>query len=78
MQKKDIFLQEELVNGNCRGSQGKEGCNSSKLATVKEYTFNCIPTPPRLKDKQWREMCYSYIDKFLRQKKKDAAAERQA
>ena len=36
------FLQEELVNSNCRGSQGKEWLNPSKLATVKEYTFKLL------------------------------------
>lgn len=45
-----IFLQEELVNRNCKGSRGKEGLNPSKLATVKEYTFKLYPTPPGLKD----------------------------
>ena len=72
-----IFLQEELVNRNCRGSRGKEGLNSSKLATVKEYTIKLYPTPPGLKDQQWGK-CIIAIDEFLRRrKKKDAAAERQ-
>ena len=73
-----IFLQEELVNRNCRGSQGKEGLNPSKLTTVKEYMFKLYPTPPGLKDQQWGK-CVIAIDEFLRrQKKKDSAAERQA
>ena len=60
-----IFLQEELVNRNCRGSRGKEGLNPSKLATVKEYTFKLYPTPPGLKDQQWGK-CVIAIDEFLR------------
>ena len=73
-----IFLQEELVNRNCRGSRGKEGLNPSKLATVKDYTFKLYPTPPGLKDQQWGK-CVIAIDEFLRRRKrKDAAAERQA
>ena len=40
-----IFLQEELVNLHCRGSRGKEGFNSSKLATVKEWIFLQFPAP---------------------------------
>ena len=36
-----IFLQEELVNRNCRGSQGKQGLNPSKLATVKDSIAQC-------------------------------------
>ena len=73
-----IFLQEELVNRNCRGSRGKQGLNPSKLATVKEYTFKLYPTPPGLKDMQWGK-CVIAIDEFLRRrKKKDAAADRQA
>ena len=71
-----IFLQEELVNRNCRGSQGKQGLNPSKLATVKKYTFKLYPTPLGLKDQQWGK-CVIAIDKFLRrQKRKDAAADK--
>ena len=73
-----IFLQEELVNRNCRGSRGKQGLNPSKLATVKQYTFKLYPTPPGLKDQQWGK-CVIAIDEFLRRrKKKDANADRQA
>ena len=73
-----IFLQEELVNRNCRGSRGKQGLNPSKLATVKQYTFKLYPTPPGLKDQQWGK-CVIAIDEFLRRrKKKDATADRQA
>ena len=72
-----IFLQEELVNRNCRGSRGKQGLNPSKLATVKEYTFKLYPTPPGLKEQQWGK-CVVAIDEFLRRRKrKDAAADRQ-
>ena len=73
-----IFLQDELVNRNCRGSRGKQGLNPSKLATVKEYTFKLYPTPPGLKDQQWGK-CVIAIDEFLRRrKKKDTAADRQS
>ena len=34
-----IFLQEELVNRNCRGSRGKQGLNPSKLAFCKGIYF---------------------------------------
>ena len=72
-----LFLQDELVNRNCRGSRGKQGLNPSKLATVKEYTFKLSPTPPGLKDQQ-RGKCVIAIDEFLRRrKKKDTTAERQ-
>ena len=35
----NFFTQDQLVNWNCRGSWGKEGLDSVKLAAVKKYTF---------------------------------------
>ena len=71
-----LFTQEELVNRNCKGSRGKEALSESKLNTVKAYSFRLFPTPPGLKDSQWRK-CVIAIDEFLRRKKKPVVPERQ-
>ena len=49
----NFFKPDQLVNWNCRGSRGKEGLHSVKLATVKKYTIKFFPTPVGFKDQKW-------------------------
>ena len=52
----NVFTPDQLVNWNCRGSQGKEGLDSVKLAAVKKYTFKFFPTQVGFKDQKWRNV----------------------